>query len=186
MPAALIVSIIDACIHSYLRTTGEPFDLMQLVRTLNLILIESTTPSQFATGWFGLYQHSTGELVSVNAGHNPPCLLREGDDEVTLLSHGGILLGSFDLLYESEKCVLKGDDVLVYYTDGLTEAWNLKNEDYGEERLIRTIAQHLKKSPGEILKAIQRDVMVHVGKAPQSDDFTCVVMKKKQAAIHVK
>lgn len=176
--AALIVSIIDACLHSYLKLNEQSFNLIELVKTMNLILIETTTPTKFATSWFGLYNHSTAELHSVNAGHNPPYLFFGGQNEIQPLHSGGIFLGGVDGEYQLEIVSLKKNDILVYYTDGITEAWNLKEEDYGEERLLQTIKQHKTRSARDILTAIKQDIHHHVGTAQQSDDIACVVLKK--------
>jgi len=177
--AALIVSIIDSCLHSYLKMADRRFNLMELVSILNRVLIESTTSSKFATGWFGLYNHLTAELTSVNAGHNPPYLFREKNTTVQSLEKGGIFLGALDTEYESENLTLASNDILVYYTDGITEAWNENNEDYGEDRLINTVLQAQQHSAFEILRLIEEDVQSHVGKAVQSDDMACIVLKKR-------
>lgn len=177
--AALIVSIIDSCLHSYLKMAGKRFDLMELVGILNRVLLESTTSNKFATGWFGLYNHRTAELTSVNAGHNPPCLFRNNDTTVQTLEKGGVFLGAVDTGYESENLTLASNDILVYYTDGITEAWNENNDDYGEDRLIKTILQAKGHSAFDILRSIENDVQSHVGNAVQSDDMACIVLKKR-------
>jgi len=176
--AALIVSVIDACLHSYLSMNKQSFDLIELVKIMNLILIETTTPTKFATSWFGLYNHPTAELYSVNAGHNPPYLFTSSQNEIQPLHAGGMFLGGVDGEYQLEILKLYKDDILVYYTDGITEAWNLKEEDYGEERLQQTVNKYKHQSAQEILTAIKQDINHHVGKAQQSDDIACVVLKK--------
>ncbi len=177
--AALIVSTLDACLKCYLKIRPEPFDLLNLVKTMNRVLVESTTELQFATCWFGLYQHDTRTFTSVNAGHNPPYLLKEGSSDVISLNAGGLFLGGMEVPYQSEQIVLNSTDVLVAYTDGVTEAWNDQEEDYGDERFIQIIQQNKGRKANEILSAIQNDVNRYVGDAPQSDDFTCMVIKKK-------
>ncbi|MFO7890363.1 MAG: GAF domain-containing SpoIIE family protein phosphatase [bacterium] len=176
--AALIVSVVDACLHSYLSMNKKSFDLKELVKTMNLILIETTTPTKFATSWFGLYHHPTAELHSVNAGHNPPYLFSSSQNEIQPLHAGGIFLGGVEGEYQLEILKLHKDDILVYYTDGITEAWNLKEEDYGEERLQQTVKKYKHLPAHEILTAIKQDIRCHVGKAQQSDDIACVVLKK--------
>ena len=88
-------------------------------------------------------------------------------------------MGSLEVCYECHEMVMKENDVLVYYTDGVTEAWNIHNEDYGDERLVRVVSEYQHASAKEILTAIEHDVRLHVGDAAQSDDITCVVIKKK-------
>ena len=74
--------------------------------------------------------------------------------------------------------ILTKDDVLVYYTDGVTEAWNEAEEDYGDERFVQTITKWRKASAEDIMQAIENDIRNHVGNAPQSDDIACVVIKR--------
>lgn len=177
IPAALIVSTIYSCLSSYLKLKQHTFDLMTLVQGMNRVLIESTTPTRFATCWFGLFKHDSKQLVSLNAGHNPPYIFRAGADQPIELHKGGLFLGGLDAPYEMESMRMKKDDVLVFFTDGVTEAWNKKEEDYGEERLIEVIQNHIDKTADALLEEIERDVSLHVGKAQQSDDLTCAVVK---------
>lgn len=177
--AALIVSVIDACLSSYLSMNKDSFDLIELVKIMNLILIESTTPTKFATSWFGLYHHPTAELHSVNAGHNPPYFFSKQQGKILSLEKGGVFLGGVDGDYQQEILKLQQDDILIYFTDGVTEAWNIQEEDYGEERLKRTVKKCKQKSAGQILAAVKDDIHQHVGEAQQSDDIACVVLKKK-------
>ena len=177
IPAALIVSTITSCLTSYFKMLTCPFELMTLVQGLNRVLIESTTETKFATCWFGLYEHDSRKLISVNAGHNPPYVFRRQGKEPVVLGKGGLFLGGLDVPYESEEVKLRSGDVLVFFTDGVTEAWNLKEEEYEEKRLIRVVSENMGRQADEILNAIETDVQKHVGKAQQSDDFTCAVVK---------
>ena len=177
IPAALIVSTIYSCLTSYLKLNRDQFDLMTLVIGMNKVLLESTTSTKFATSWFGLYSHDTKKLISVNAGHNPPYIFRHGNKDPLSLCTGGLFLGGLDGPYQSEEIQLKREDVLVFFTDGVTEAWNTKEVDYGEDRLIHVIFEQVKQSAENILSEIENDVKKHVGKAQQSDDFTCAIVK---------
>ncbi|HEX9652189.1 MAG TPA: SpoIIE family protein phosphatase, partial [bacterium] len=177
IPAALIVSTIDSCLNTYLRMKQVKFDLMTFVIGLNEILIESTTFDKFATCWFGLYRHTTKKLLSINAGHNPPYVFNKDNGVPRELKQGGLFLGGVVMPYESEEIQLKKDDVLVFFSDGVTEAWNEKEEEYEERRLIDIVKRQLNEKASQILVAIERDVSQHVGKAQQSDDFTCAVVK---------
>jgi len=177
IPAALIVSTIYSCIGSYLKLSSVEFDLMTLVTAMNRLLIDSTTETRFASAWFGLLHHDTLRLLSVNAGHNPPMLFRQRQGKPMVLDKGGLFLGGMDVGYESEEISMRKNDVLVFFTDGVTEAWNTREDEYGEERLISVVQSNLSASSGEILVSIEEDVRCHVGKAQQSDDFTCAVLK---------
>jgi len=177
IPAALIVSTIYSCMNSYLKLKQDAFDLMTLVIAMNKVLIESTTTTKFATCWFGLYHHQTKHMVSINAGHNPPLIFRSCNTKPIALHKGGLFLGGLDVQYEMEEIQLRSDDVLVFFTDGVTEAWNEEEVEYEEYRLIQTVFKRLTEPAHAILSAIEKDVEQHVGKAQQSDDFTCAIMK---------
>ncbi|OGC09066.1 hypothetical protein A2V82_12685 [candidate division KSB1 bacterium RBG_16_48_16] len=177
IPAALIVSTIDSCLNTYLKIDTDRLDLLKLVSSMNMVLIESTTETRFATAWFGLYHHKKRIMQSVNAGHNAPVLYREKSGEMILLQQGGLFLGGLEVPYEMEEIALDTGDVLVFFTDGVTEAWNRKQDEYGDERLQQVIRRNVSKSAEDILQAIAKDVKEHVGKAQQSDDFTCAVIK---------
>jgi phosphoserine phosphatase RsbU/P len=177
IPAALIVSTICSCLQTYLKLNQQSFDLMTFVFSLNKVLIESTTHDKFVSCWFGLFNHSKGELKSINAGHNPTYIFKKGKDIPKQLETGGLFLGIFDQVYEMENIQLEPGDVVVFYTDGVTEAWNKKEQDYEERRLIDVVNKQIEKSAVEILTSIENDVKKHVGKAQQSDDFTCAVVK---------
>ncbi len=177
IPAALIVSTIHSSLQMFLNMQQKSFDLLGFATTLNQVLIESTTMDKFATCWFGLYNHQTRLLTSINAGHNPPMIFRKGLAEPIKLETGGLFLGGIEIKLESETVTLQSDDVLVIYTDGVTEAWNKQEEDYDEKRLIRAVKAHQNEAPPQVLDAIFTDVYEHVGNAKQSDDITCFVVK---------
>ena len=179
IPAALIVSTVNAVLRTTLEISNGNFDLADFVKTLNTVLIETTTFDKFASCWFGLYHHGSGKLTSINAGHNPPLVFRPQHDHPVLLESGGLFLGAMQVPFESETITLGTGDVLVFYTDGVTEAWNRKQICYGDDRFQSLIGVSKSGSAREILEAIESDVKAHVGKAKQSDDFTCVVVKIK-------
>lgn len=177
IPAALIVSTIYSCLETYLHLHQNEFDLLTLVASMNKALIGATTLDKYATCWFGLYDHSKKKLTSVNAGHNPPYIFRKNKTEPIVLDTGGVILGVMEMPFEIEEIELKSDDVVVFFTDGVTEAWNKQEEDYEEFRLIEVVNKNKEKSASEILNEIENDVNNHVSGAPQSDDFTCAVAK---------
>lgn len=177
VPAALIVSTLHSSIQTYMNLDRDELNLLALVETANKVLIDNTTPDKYATAWFGLYHAHENKLESINAGHNPPILFHEDSDEPTELEVGGIFLGAYPLPYEKETIQMKKNDVLVFFTDGVTEAWNSREEDYDDWRLHRIVREFREKNARMILSAIENDVDMHVDGAPQSDDFTCIVVK---------
>ncbi|MBN2413471.1 SpoIIE family protein phosphatase [candidate division KSB1 bacterium] len=176
IPAALIVSTICSCMQTFLKIT-KSFDLKRFVGSLNKVLIDSTTMDKFVTCWIGLYDHENRTLSSVNAGHNPPYLFRKNGKLPETLETGGLFLGTMDISFEIESVKLNAGDVLVFYSDGITEAFNNKEEEYGDEALIRMVTGKRQESAREILDAVVSDVRRHAGRATQSDDLTCGVIK---------
>ncbi len=175
--AALIVSTLYSCLHTYIKLNQDNFDLSTLVTGMNLVILESVTPDKFVTAWFGLYHHDSGILRCINAGHNRPMIFRKGMEKPIELKSGGFALGVFDMPYRAQEIQMRRDDVLVLYTDGITEAWNREEDQYENRRLIRLVSGHRGKSAAGILDEIRKDVKKHVDSAPQSDDLTCVVIR---------
>jgi sigma-B regulation protein RsbU (phosphoserine phosphatase) len=176
--AALIVSTICASIQTYLnlkKVSEECFDLKDFVKSLNRVLIESTTDEKFATAWFGLYKHSEKILHSVNAGHNTMYIFRE--NEVIELTQGGLFLGSIDMEYSIEEINLMSGDLLMSYTDGVPEAMNKAFEQYGDDRLINLMKDNFNFPADKIIEALLLDVKSFVKDADQSDDITCGAVK---------
>ncbi len=139
--------------------------------------METTTSDKFATSWIGLYIHDKKELISVNAGHNPPLIFKKDSDSMLILDKGGLFLGSLETTYEYETIKLNSGDVIILYTDGITEAMDKNEEEYGDKRFIGLINSLSRTSAQETLDKVISDIHRHVKNAPQSDDLTCVVIK---------
>ena len=175
--AALIVSTIYSFIQTYLIISSERFDLRDFVQSLNTFLITSTTQDKFATAWFGLLIHSEKKLISINAGHNPTFFFDNSSSELIELTKGGLLLGSIDFPYESEAIKLKRNDLIIFYTDGIPEAMNKSNIEYGEDRFKKLIVKYSPLPPDKLLNKIITGVKKFRGTAEQSDDVTFGVIK---------
>jgi sigma-B regulation protein RsbU (phosphoserine phosphatase) len=120
---------------------------------------------------------STHTITYVNAGHNPPYLIRNG--QIIKLEKGGIILGVMKTVipYIFEEVELKKDDVLILYTDGVSEALNLDWQEYSEEKLQQVAIGLVDKNAEEILKGIKEDVQIFTQGNAQSDDITMIVIK---------
>ncbi len=177
IPAALIVSTIHSCLQTFLHLNQEHFDLMGFVNNLNTVLIDSTTSDKFATCWLGLYDHRTKKMLSVNCGHNPPYIFRQAEREPIALETGGIFLGSIKVPMTSETVQMQTDDVLLVYTDGVTEAWDADQNMYEEERMQNIVWQNAEHSSADIVVALFDDIYRYIGGARQSDDITAFVVK---------
>jgi len=117
-------------------------------------------------------------LSYVNAGHNPPLLVRGDPPVVTLLEGNGIALGVIeDVGMPDVSLSVEPGDLIVLYTDGVTEAFNERDEYFGEDRLVASICRNRSRPVQEIMDALLDDIHRFCGTAPQSDDITLVVIR---------
>ncbi len=174
VPAALIMATFRASLHALL---GNDFALRAVFSRLNRLLLESTHDRHFVTAFYGELDAEGRRMFYLNAGHNPPLFIREGEP-VRLLSTGGIPLGVLKNAAFSEDIVyfMPGDS-LILYTDGITEAENAEGEPYGVHRLEQVVRRHLRRSASELCDAIIEDVRQHVDSETRSDDLTIVVVR---------
>lgn len=152
--------------------TGTPAEVMNIV---NRGLTRRAIEAKYATV-FGATLTPSGTLIFCNAGHNPPLLFARAG--VRRLESGGMPVGMFDFAeYSDTTATLEGGDVLVVYSDGVTEALNVDGQEYGEERLTALVAERRGEDAGAILDAIVRDVQAFSRGAAQHDDVTAMVVK---------
>jgi serine phosphatase RsbU (regulator of sigma subunit) len=145
--------------------------------TNNYIARTHGSANMFATVFFGILNLETGQLSYVNGGHELPYLLR-ADGNCERLETTGPALGMFpDLPFAVARTVLRPGDLLLGFTDGVSEARDAEGRFYSEERLVQ-IAQHLSGPASDILKKIAADVEQYVGSAPQSDDITMLAVRR--------
>jgi sigma-B regulation protein RsbU (phosphoserine phosphatase) len=175
MPASLLMSNLQAALHALIR---ENFPPETLVGRINNIIHNNTDLDKFITFFYGQLDLNTLALHYVNAGHNPPFLLRKSN-KVELLSEGGIILGMMpDVAYHSGKVVLEHGELLHCYTDGVTEAMNSQEEQYEEHRLLDLLKKLPKNcKPNQINQEIIEDINRFAGNTPQSDDLTILTMR---------
>jgi serine phosphatase RsbU (regulator of sigma subunit) len=172
--AALLVSTLDAALHSYLE-----FDLplTELAEKLNKLIYKSSPPDKFITFFIAVLNSKTGELDIVNAGHNPILLLKT-DNSIHKIEAGGIGLGMFDMgiPYEGTKLNLQKGERLFLYTDGIPEAMNINEEEYSDERMEKFFQQNNSSSSQEYVDKLVDDVKSFSGNAEQSDDITLLYL----------
>ncbi len=138
VPASLVMLMLQS---SFLAESAAQDDLALVCERVNEFLVQRTTPERYATFFTGRL-HDDGTLVYVNAGHNPPMLLRDG--EVHLLMGGGLPLGLFKgRSYELQHSKLEPGDLLLVFTDGITEANNPQEEEFGEDRLLEVVRANI-------------------------------------------
>jgi len=179
IPAALIVSTLYSFLKFYFIVKKEYFDAKEFVQSFNRFLISSTTSDKFATAWFGFYNQSNKNLISINAGHNPTYLFKHKNSSFEKLSAGGLMLGSLELPYDSEIIDLQTGDMLIFYTDGITEAMNKDEEEFGEERFEEFLFKNKTLDARGLSKLVFEEIKTFRGEAEQSDDITLGIIKIK-------
>jgi len=175
IPAALLMATFQASLKT-LSTT--PMSLGQLVERMNRYMCaNSQSGLRFTTAFLGEYDPAARALTYINAGHNPP-ILRRCSGTVERLEAGGLPLGIQDnTSYQTGTVVLEKADWLVIFTDGVVEAVNDRNEEFGEKRLVTVIHGGATISPGKLLSRVMVDLDFYVGNTPQHDDITCMLVK---------
>ena len=151
-------------------------DLKIFMDKVNKLMCESTDGSKFATFFYSVYNSETRTLRYINAGHNPPFLYRAKSFE-ELKTDGFIIGGLTDFKYKDASLKLDGNDLLLYYTDGITETFNSENEQYGEERLKKIIEENYSLSPEKICGKIIEGVNNYSNGKSQADDMTLLAIK---------
>jgi len=146
---------------------------------MNRVITENTGYDKFITYFHGIYDRRDHSFKYVNAGHNPPTLVR-ADGSFELLDKGGLLLGVIaGMPYESGTVTLGKGDVLAMFTDGVTEAMSPDGEEWGEERLEPLLIKIREKSASEILDEVHEAIKLFTDYAPiLSDDLTMIVVKR--------
>jgi serine phosphatase RsbU (regulator of sigma subunit) len=177
MPAALLMMRLQARVQVLAEEPGSPAGL---VERLNRILTAASLNNRFISFFFSVVRPETGEITYCNAGHNPPLLVRSGG-QVECLEGGGPVLGILpDLAYEEHRCWLQPGEVVVLFSDGVTEATNPAGEEFGEQRLAAVAQQFRHKLAGTILEGLRKAVQDWLGGAPAADDVTLVILRKTE------
>ena len=175
IPAALLMSNLQATLRGQVLQDQTP---QACVKKSNLLLFKSTDMDKFATLFYGVLNTETHEFHYCNAGHNYPFLIR-ANGETLRLDVGGLVLGALeDFQFEESSIQFMPGDLLVIFSDGISEATNVRDEMFGEERLERLVAGKRGKTAVELIEAILEEVRDHAELTPQSDDMTLVVMKR--------
>ena len=175
MPASLLESSLQARVQ-VVFADGD--NLAEKINRVNKATAASCPDNRFITFFMTVANPVTGELVFCNAGHNPPLLVRAAGD-FTELKGGGVMLGILPAYkYQEFREHMSPGDVLVLYTDGVTEASNAAGDEFGEEKLCALVTSLRDRPAGEIVDAIHNAVFEFAQGVPQGDDITVVVARK--------
>ncbi len=174
-PAAILMANVQAAVRA-LAESGVP--AVQLVGRVNTLVHGYTADNVFVTFFYAVLDTRTQVVTYVNAGHNPPCVLRANGDR-EYLDKGGLVVGVIPgIEYEEGAVTLCAGDDLVLYTDGVTEAMNGEEEMFGEERLEDLLVAHRHKSARDIEEHVYTEIRDFAAGAAQADDLTMVIVKR--------
>ncbi|HVL69186.1 MAG TPA: SpoIIE family protein phosphatase [Vicinamibacterales bacterium] len=172
LPAALLMSNLQAAVRAFAQEAVSPASINNSV---NRLLCRNMASGRFATFCYARIEPAAGRIVYSNAGHNPPLLLKR-DGALVPLNEGGMVLGVFpDNQYEQAEVAIAAGDVVVFYTDGITEARSPDGEEYGEDRLASAALAGRGAAAGTIKHAVLADVNAFTG-GRFEDDATLIVV----------
>ncbi|MGH7339886.1 MAG: PP2C family protein-serine/threonine phosphatase, partial [Candidatus Rokuibacteriota bacterium] len=171
-PAALLAAAVLGMFGAEAVYQARP---ASVVTRLNQNVFRRGIEARFLTAFYGLLAPD-GTLIYSNAGHNAPILV--GRDSVRRLDAGGLVLGLFEhAAYEEEPVRLAPGDVVVAFSDGVSEALNEAGDEFTDEGLLASVATHRGKPPQELLLGLLADVRTFCGRATPTDDVTMVVVR---------
>src|SRR5262245_5924971 len=171
-PAALLTAMLQGIFAAQSFASVDPGETMARINTA---LIHRSIGARFATAFFGVLEPD-GTLTYCNAGHNPPLLF--GRDGVRRLVEGGMILGMFDhASYDQEQLRLERGDVIVVFSDGVSEAFSASGEEFGEERIRTVIGGDLAADPDVMVDRLFEAVRAFTRGAVQNDDETALVVR---------
>ena len=175
MPASLLMANVQAALRAL-----APLDLslVEICTRINKIVHQNTTPDKFVTFFCAILDPEANTLQYLNAGHNPPYLFRQSS--LTQLDKGGLILGIFSdgVSYEQDSIFLDKNDCIVMYTDGITEALDIHNNEFSEQKLIDIVQRNINASAQDITKTIVSAVNSFSSGRNQFDDITLIVVKR--------
>jgi sigma-B regulation protein RsbU (phosphoserine phosphatase) len=176
VPAALFMALTRTLTRS--ATIGSHRMPAEVLVRLNEMILADARSDLFVTIFFADLS-PVGRVIFANAGHNPPLIVRAATGEVEYLKPHGMALGVLpEVSLNNQQARLEDGDVLVLYTDGVTDALDARGHEFGLERLEKAIVKHRTKSADGIVAAIQDAVNKFVGDEPPFDDLTLVVAKR--------
>jgi sigma-B regulation protein RsbU (phosphoserine phosphatase) len=176
MPAALFMALSRSIIRASVTSVPSPADAIDQA---NRLISADSLNSMFVTLFFAQLDPASGELAYVNAGHNPPLLCRAGQEELTALARTGLPLGLFEFTdFEAREAQLDPGDFLVLFTDGVTEALDAQEREFGDERLRRVLLELRGASAEAMAAGLEAALSAFAGTAAPSDDITYVILKR--------
>lgn len=175
LPASLMMAGVQATVRANARTNGTP---AACVATVNELLFQSTGDEKFVTLFYALLDPATHILASTNAGHEYPVLLRS-DGTMLRLSEGGTVLGMLEgFPFTEESTPMYPGDLLVVFSDGVTESMDASGTQFGEVRVCEVVRRNAGRPASEIVAAVLQAAAAHAGGMQQSDDMTVIALRR--------
>ncbi len=174
IPASLLMANMQAFLQVISK---QNIDIATATGLINDLISQNTSDGRFITFFWALLDDNEKRLTYVNAGHNPPILVR--NNEIIRLSEGGIILGVMKTLlpYNSNSIQLESGDKIIMFTDGVSEAMNPFSQEFSEERLEKIALSTSQFTSNETLQKIKEEIEKFVEGAPQSDDLTMMIIR---------
>jgi sigma-B regulation protein RsbU (phosphoserine phosphatase) len=174
--AALMMASLEASLRALAAVVQDPAELMERV---NSLVYQASAANRYATLFYAQYDPASRRLSYVNAGHNPPIVLRQsaGSYEVLRLETGGPVIGLLPQRYRQGVFCHESGDLVVLFTDGISESMNARFEEWGEDRLIALVKTCYGSPPAEMMHRILTGAEAFAAGAPQHDDMTVVVLR---------
>jgi sigma-B regulation protein RsbU (phosphoserine phosphatase) len=175
MPAALMMALLQGSLRTLITAGHRGSELMT---KLNDYLCANIPENKLITLFYGELETSSGALCYVNAGHNAPVLVR-ADAQLERLPATSLVMGiDATTRFEATNAELRPQDRLLLFTDGVTEAFNLRDEEFGEQRLLAFLQQNTRLPSDQLIKALVQDVLKFCGGARLSDDMTLMAVTR--------
>jgi len=175
MPAALLMATLRASLRG--QTMRRAADLAEVMANLNETVFESSAANRYASVFYAQFDAAFRTLAFVNAGHNPPLVVKAHGGILRLDPSGPVIGLMRECAFVEQRVAVESGDVLVAFTDGVSEAMNAAGDEWGEDRLIAAVARHRALPARELLARIMREVDAFVGGARQHDDMTLVAIR---------
>ncbi len=175
-PALLMAGLVG-----FVRSNASQYadDIKKFVQYINENIFEVSEDSMFATFFYGLFDLQTGIFSYVNAGHNPPLHFKNKCGDFEMLDSADLLIGAVpDITYHQSSVEVESGDLLILYTDGVTETFSDKNEQFGAERLKEVIKNNSAADLEEIINTVKSELVTFSGNSPQADDVTLLIIRK--------
>jgi phosphoserine phosphatase RsbU/P len=177
--AALLMASLRASLRGMTRTSGD--NLAAVMSDINQLVYEASASNRYATFFYAQYDPRQHVLSYVNAGHNPPVLLRGGaspDSELLRLEASGPVVGLLpNADYEQSNLTVQPGDILLAFTDGISESMSVSEDEWGEDRMIECLRKNAKWPAARLLDALMEEATHFAIGAPQYDDMTLLIFK---------